>query len=276
MSRGVCLSDSALAPELVYDLASILKLSDRAFIVGGQALNLWAERYSDVGELAAYGPYTSKDLDYFGYRQAAEKLASALNGTVSLPAGDNHTPQTAIVKAVVDEQNVEIDFLYHVKGVRSASLEKQAVEIVLTVRVGGKVGDLHVPVMHPLHCLQSRLANVIELGRRTDLAKRQLEASSIVLREFLSERLADSGHKHVVGVLQALHDYLLTDATGKKAHREMENDPAAILDFFQDDDRLDDRWRQMSLRSMREKIADRRTAWGMMRARIRQVFGQTT
>lgn len=67
-----------LDAEIVYDLASILKLSDKAFIVGGQALNLWAERYSDLPGLAEYGPYTSKDLDYFGHREAAEKLADAL------------------------------------------------------------------------------------------------------------------------------------------------------------------------------------------------------
>ena len=38
-----------------------------AFLVGGQALNFWAERYSaHCKELEEYGPFTSKDVDFFG------------------------------------------------------------------------------------------------------------------------------------------------------------------------------------------------------------------
>lgn len=249
-----------LDPEIVYDLAGILQLSDKAFIVGGQALNLWAERYSDVAELAAYGPYTSKDIDYFGQRQAAEKLADALSGKLLIPDSDDHTPQTAIVQATIGEQDIEIDFLWHIKGVEASSLEKQAVEMRLTVRIGERTGELRIPIMHPFHCLQSRLANVVDLGRNTDLARRQLEASPIVLREYLCEILDAGGQKHVTGVLQALYDYLISDPNGRKAHREMKNDPADILDRFQDDERLDERWREKSLRSMRRTLAERRSA----------------
>lgn len=268
MPRGLRLNEGSLAPEIVYDLAQILQLSDHAFIVGGQALNLWAERYSHVGELAAYGPYTSKDIDYFGYREAAQKLATALNGTLSIPQGDDHTPQTAIVRAKIGDQEIEIDFLHHVKGVQAPNLEKQAVEMILTVRTSAHRGDLRIPIMHPLHCMQSRLANVVDLNRTQDLALRQLEASPIVLREYLSEMLDAQAHKHVTGVLQVLHDYLLTDPTGRKAHRVMKNDPARIFDHFKDDERLDERWRRHSLSSMRSKIEDRRTAWGEFKATI--------
>ncbi|WP_341896752.1 hypothetical protein [Sphingobium sp. YR657] len=225
---------------------------------------MWAERYSSVAELAEYGPYTSKDLDYFGQREAAEKLADALNGTLLIPHSDDHTPQTAIVQATIAGQDVEIDFLWHVKGVDTASLEKQAVEVRMTVRAGSRAGQMLVPIMHPLHCMQSRLANVVTLHRHTDLARRQLEASPIVLREYLFEVLASGGHRHVTSVLQGLSDYLLSDPVGRKAHKEMKNDPAAIFARFQHDDRLDERWREKSLAAIRQKIADRREAWHMM------------
>lgn len=224
-------------------------------------MNLWAERYSHVRELAAYGPYTSKDIDYFGRRQAAQKLADALHGQLLIPDSDDHTPQTAVVKAQIDGQDVEIDFLWHVKGVDEASLVKQAVEVKMTVRLADRTGELRVPIMHPFHCMQSRLANVLELGRRTELSLRQLEASPIVLREYLSELLDCGEHKHVTGVLQALYDYLLSHQNGRKAHKTMKNDPALILTAFQNDERLDARWREMSLASMRQVVDDRRTAW---------------
>ncbi|MEC3909432.1 hypothetical protein U5A82_02770 [Sphingobium sp. CR2-8] len=211
-----------------------------------------------------YGPYTSKDLDYFGQREAAEKLAHALNGTLLIPHSDDHTPQTAIVQATIGEQDVEIDFLWHVKGVNTASLEKQAVEVRMHVRAGSRTGQMLIPIMHPLHCMQSRLANVVTLHRDTDLARRQLEASPIVLREYLFEALAAGGHRHVTSVLQGLADYLLSDPVGRKAHKVMKNDPAAVFAHFQDDDRLDERWREKSLGAVRQKIAERREAWHMM------------
>lgn len=247
-------------------------MSDDAFIVGGQALNLWAERYSHVAELDAYGPYTSKDIDYFGQREAAEKLANALGGSVAIPDADDNTPQTAIVHAELDGQPIEIDFLWHVMGVDDVKLKKQASQIKMHIRLPEGTAELHVPIMHPFHCLQSRLANVVQLGRSTDLALNQLNASPIVLREFLLEQLDNRQSKHVTGVLQVLYDYLSSDIVGRKAHKHMKNDPAKLLDAFQNDERLDERWREKSLLSMRKSLAHKRSAWRAMAERIKEVF----
>jgi hypothetical protein len=188
------------------------------------------------------------------------------NDTVILliPHSDDRTPQTAIVKATLGGQNVEIDFLWHIQGVDTGSLEKQAVEMRMTVRAGSRVGEMLVPIMHPLHCMQSRLANVVTLDRDTDLARRQFEASPIVLREYLFEVLANGGHRHVTSVLQGLSEYLLSDPVGRKAHNEMKNDPAAIFHQLENDERLDERWREKMLMAIRERIAVRREAWHKM------------
>lgn len=85
-----------------------------------------------------------------------------------------------------------------------------------------------------------------------------------MLREYLAETLKAGGHRHVTSVLQGLHDYLLTDPIGRKAHKVMKNDPAAIFAYFQDDERLDERWREKSLPAMRKTIMDRRRAWHTM------------
>jgi hypothetical protein len=43
---------------------------DNIVLIGGQALNLWAERYSDrAADLAAAAPFTSKDIDFCGTAQ---------------------------------------------------------------------------------------------------------------------------------------------------------------------------------------------------------------
>ena len=183
-------------------LASILQLGDGAFIVGGQALNIWAERYSGAAELGQYGPYTSKDIDYFGHREAAQKLADALGGRVLTPTVDDATPQSAKVEAVVAGEKIEIDFLIHVKGVNADVMKRSAVELILTVRTDAGEGVLTVPIMHPLHVMQSRIANVLELGRKSDLACRQLNASPIVVREYVRQMLEIGKHREATATLE--------------------------------------------------------------------------
>lgn len=236
--------------------------------MGGQALNIWAERYSHVAELADFGPYTSKDIDYFGQRDAAAKLAKAIGGRLRIPQMNDATPQSAIVEATIDGHDIEIDFLTHVLGVEDAGLKKAAVNIVLQVRTEEGIGTLKVPIMHPFHCLQSRIANIVTLHRKQDVALRQLEASPIVLREYISEMLAAGDHREATDTLEQIFAYLRSDVVGKGAYRIMKNDPADILDYFAEDERIDARYREKSLANMRRQIAERRSAWGRMRAFI--------
>lgn len=120
--------------------------------------------------------------------------------------------------------------------------------------------------MHPFHCLRSRVANVLELRRSDDVAKRQLEAAPIVLREYISEMLDAGRERDATNALQALFDYLRSDLTGRKAHTAMKNDPAAIFERFAEDPRLEQRYREYNLATMRRQIAERRTAWGKFKA----------
>lgn len=246
-----------LARSTVIKLASVLGLEDRAFIIGGQALNLWAERYAPRREdLIAFGPFTSKDLDYFGHREAAEKLAAALRGKAHYPAVDDHTPNSAVVVATVDGIELEIDFLANVIGVKANALENAAVELVVPVRSQG-VEELTIPVMHPLHCLQSRVANVVTLGRRDDVAMRQLAAAPIVLEAYISEMLDLGDVNEATAVFQQLFHYLRSDIAGRRCVDLPMRHPATILAAFQTDRRLDRRFRWFNLRSMRRKLGQR-------------------
>jgi hypothetical protein len=242
----------------VIKLASVLGLEDHAFIVGGQALNLWAERYArHRPDLVAYGPFTSKDLDYFGYRDAAEKLAAALGGKVLLPDPDDHTPNSALVMAEIDGREIEIDFLSDVAGVKANALEREAVELIVPVH-GEGVDQLAIPVMHPLHCLQSRIANVATLGRRDPVALRQLAAAPIVLHAYIDEMLAIGDTHEAMATLQHLFAYLRGDIAARAISALPMSDPGAILTAFVRDRRLDWRFRWFNLRAMRRKLNARR------------------
>lgn len=185
-----------------------------------------------------------------------------------IPKMDDATPQSAIVEATIDGHDIEIDFLTHVLGVEDAGLKKAAVNIVLQVKTAEGIGTLKVPIMHPFHCLQSRVANVVTLHRKQDVARRQLEASPIVLREYVNEMLTAGDHREATDTLEQIFEYLRSDVVGKGAHRVMKNDPASILDHFASDERIDARYRDNTLTNMRRQLADRRTAWGRMKSLI--------
>ena len=241
--------------DLVVELASILHLEDGAFLVGGQAINLWAETYyARAAELAEFGPYTSKDIDYFGRVQAAEKLAKALGGTVSTPEIDDATPHTAIVEADFQGQHLIIDFLGAVLGVEPEAMERRAVNLSVPMTLHGEPGHILIPVMHPVHCLQSRVANVLTLKRHTLLAERQLNASPIIVREYVKEMLDAGGLKEVHRTIRELFEYFRSSPEGRRSLRDFRHDPLATFEMLRCDNRLDSRYREKTIQPMIDRL----------------------
>ena len=251
---------SFLDPADVIEIASVLGLGDKAFLVGGQATNLWAERYAHrADELWTYGPFTSVDVDYHGHREAAEKLAKALGGRVRYPEPGDMTANSAIVELDLHGQHVVIDFIHTVLGVRRRDLK------VSELRVAAKSPPgtvLVLPVMHPVACLDSRVANILSpaMGRRDAVAMRQVRAAPVIVREFISEALEDGDFREAQACLRAIFVYLRSDEFGRRAHADLPIDPLEILRHFADDVRLDERFRMFNIRGMIAEIERRRAA----------------
>lgn len=182
-----------------------------------------------------------------------------MDGEVHLPGPDDHTPNSAIVTARIDGVDIEIDFLWDIMGVKANALERDAVELIVPVR-GGEIDELAIPVMHPLHCLQSRIANVVTLGRRDDVALRQLAAAPIVLEAYIEEMLRLGEVREAIVTLRRLFEYLRNDIAARACPDLAMRDPAAIFQAFQRDHRLDWRFRWFNLRTMRRKLSAKRRA----------------
>lgn len=236
-------------------------MDDGALIVGGQAVNLWAERYyRKTPELVGFGPLTSKDLDYFGSRQAAQKLSDALGGVIKFPTMDDATPASAVVEAEVDGRWIVVDFLQYVIGTKPKRLAANAVELAIPLPPEQGEGEISLPVMHPLDCYQSRIANAAILKRTGDHPMRQLNASYFVLRSYIDEML--DGDKDDIRegqrTLQALFRFIRGDFSGRQAHELSPYDPIDILGYFIDDPRLDERFREFNINAMRAELLRRR------------------
>jgi hypothetical protein len=225
-------------------------------IVGGQAINIWAEYYSGTIDIAHYGPFTSKDIDYFGKRRTAALLANSLNGTLAIPTLDDVTPESAIVTATIGETTVEIDFLSNILGVAENDLKKRALVLSIPVSNQANCQDVAIRVMHPLHCLQSRVANFIVLGRHDAATIRQLKVAQMVLTSYIHELLALGRIKDAKITLKELFRYLKSNQNAKLAQLEKGYDFGSIIRLFCEDERLDDQYRDRTLRPMLKKLGD--------------------
>lgn len=158
----------------IRDVRAILaKLPDPTGIVlvGGQALNFWAEALgiADARSAGAFGPALSEDIDFLGPPTAALAFAEATGGNVKLPGFDDAgSPNTGLVTLDVDGELHIVDFLGGLQGFSFRELEELR-RFALPV---GRFAEGLPPmlVMHPVHCLQSQLENVYgrALNRRDE------------------------------------------------------------------------------------------------------------
>lgn len=169
------------------DVRSLLcQIGSDVVLVGGQALSIWAEHYADVEpELANYGPYTSRDVDFRASRADVEKCADRLGTRPDYAAGKAFG---SIIEAVItfrdstDEERT-IEFLRSVKGLTPQEVQSTAVEIELE--------KARIRVMHPVLVLVSRATNVIKLKEKYDNEHgvEQLRVAVFCARAFLKEAM---------------------------------------------------------------------------------------
>jgi hypothetical protein len=177
----------------VEQIAAKLGNATRLLVVGGQALNFWADRYSSrVPELRARAPFTSKDVDFFGTAADVRSIAKALGGNARVAGFDDHAPQIGTV-TFSDEQGIHtIDIMASLTGLDFDDVVESAVDVAYPVANGKKIA---LRIMHPVLVLESRAHNVVASPKyRTTHGIGQLEASVYCAREYLREMIASKPH----------------------------------------------------------------------------------
>lgn len=201
-------------------------------LVGGQALNLWAELlYKHApDELSQYGPFTSKDIDYQGTLAAAKELAHALGGYVEVPSPEEiATPNTAIVVLKRAKHTVIIDILATMAGISSKDFKEGVVSIPIDL---GEDRMIVIRVLHPFLVLKARIASLAILRRTDQISIRQMHASLIVLREYILYRLTEGG-SDAVKEAQTLVRRVLQLAASPDSDMIYERYHADLIDIVQ-------------------------------------------
>lgn len=246
----------------VIEIASKFEAEDDAFIIGGQATNLWAWFFQDKEpELKLKGPLTSEDIDYFGSQEVARTVAEALDGKLLLPVKDDHTPSTAQIVTTINGKPLIIDFLGSVLGIGNRELRRGVSVLEVAGEIEGRPKKVLIKVLHPVLCLKSRIVNMLHPAtRRTGrIARTQAEASLVIVRRYVDDALNDDdGWKEARNCFATLYWYLRSDEYVKDADARLGIDVLAIIRTFVDDVRIDPRYRELQLKRMIANIEGRR------------------
>jgi hypothetical protein len=153
---GRKLSDVAQRPPEAF--AAILAADPPLFLVGGQAVNLWALYYRE--RTADLAPFVSRDVDVLGDRETLIRIAEAANAKPQFFPMRPPTNEIGVVVATgPDGQPLPVEVLRGLHGIGNDLLCHPAYTIVLgerrvTVRVPG-----------PIALFQAKIANVADLAQ---------------------------------------------------------------------------------------------------------------
>ena len=231
-------------------------------LVGGNAIVVWVRHYASAPEFAVGDVVTTRDIDFLGTPTRARQLAAAVDASIKVAGMDDLGPSTAVLDlGSKNEDDERIDFINHVQG-PGGDVERAAVSLQIRLP-GDPAGTLTtVRIMHPLHCLQSKLANRLAIGRVGASAQAQLEATSVVLREYISEMLDQATKpsiKLAMRTMERLGDYLQRDFNGRHADQQMARDPLVVLEQFAADERLPELYRQHQVAGAIERVREMRS-----------------
>lgn len=165
----------------------------RSVIIGGQAVNLWAEHYqTESPPWTELRPYTSFDLDVLGNRTDVLKCSQALDAEPFFPLPSENTVNSGKIVTKVDGSNFEIDYLHSPAGLSPAEVTELARTITFET--------IPLQVLHPLHCVESKTVNLVTLsqdsGDRQDLKHLRLSLAS--LRSHIIKATLDGGSEQLL------------------------------------------------------------------------------
>lgn len=198
--------------------------SDDVVLVGGQALAFWMDRFG-VAQPPDL-PAVSRDVDFFTRDPAnaapLRQFAQAIHGQVEVlpPEAISALIGSAIAPAG-DDAVYNVDLLHALVGLQREEVERNAVVATLPGV------EQALKVMHPLHVLQSRNANLHTLEQKQDaIGQLQLRLAIEVARRFLESEMdrldlsdPQARERAVLDLVHVVIDLSAESAATKNAER---------------------------------------------------------
>lgn len=209
-------------------------------LVGGQAVNYWAERYlSHEPELEKLRPFTSEDIDFRGTREDVARIARQLNLTPGYPVKVAMTALAGVIPFQIGNLKSNIEVVRRIPGTKD-SLEALAVqaewdgkilrvidpvsllacklELVATVPQEQRRDVLHLKMLLPcVHGFLTEFLQRVEQGEVT--ARDWLGPASQVLKLTTDSRARKIATKHQINWTEILPVKAIAKSRDEKIRR---------------------------------------------------------
>jgi len=205
--------------------SNIFEIRDTAgrpyILIGGQAVNYWAERYLAVEpSLQQFLPFTSADIDFRGNRDDVRHIAAQLDATPVYPPKVAITALAGVIPIRIGKTKSNVEIVRHVPGVTAAAIEALAVQAEWEGR--------HIRVLEPISLLAGKLELALTISQTERQDVQHVHILIYCVRGFLRELLVgvERNELPVKGWLGAVNRTLklTTSSRGRKAARQMEVD----------------------------------------------------
>lgn len=185
-------------------------------VVGGHAVNLWSEYYLATGvkKLAAYLPFTSKDLDLVGSAGLLNRLYQLHKGVLS-----RSEPRSPVIGRIDLKRArggiLRVEVLHAVNGLSSADLTR-------TMEL--KVADTVARVLLPHLVLKAKLENALTIDQEGRNDVKHVRMMILCVHAFIGQFVRNVGEgelsqRALVNLLNEIHDVVTNEKAIRSARR---------------------------------------------------------
>lgn len=173
--------------------SQVLNVRDAAgkpyVLIGGQAVNYWAERYREQEpQLNAFGPFTSADIDFQGTVDDVRLIAKQLALTPGYPPKVAMTALAGVIPLRIGDEPSNIEVVRRVPGI-SGELDAFVIET--------RWQDKTIRVLNPISLLASKLELVATVAQEGRNDVRHLKILVPCVRAFLAMILQQADHQEI-------------------------------------------------------------------------------
>jgi hypothetical protein len=187
-------------------------------LIGGQAVNYWAELYSNEEPgLIKWRPFASEDIDFQGTRQDVHAIASQLGRVALFPRPVEMTALAGMIQLQLGDLKSQIEIIRSVPGVPATLLQETALEATWEQH--------RIRIIDPISLLCAKAHLALKLAQEERRDGEHLAIMVLCVRAFLRSALGkvEGQTMPVRGWLAAAERVLAISesATGAKAARRL-------------------------------------------------------
>lgn len=153
-------------------------IQDGEILIGGQSVLFWAAYYG----IENAEKVTTRDVDMIGTERSVQKIAKTMGGKIFRPPRMGFASKLIAEIRIYNKNNefVGIDILRSPAGLTAQEVAKRAVKV--------SVDGNDFLVMHPIHCVISKLYNYCKISdKHSDTGYRQAALSLKTAKAYLAD-----------------------------------------------------------------------------------------